>query len=80
MRFVEDHPVRVIVADDGLGLPTHERHTFAVGRGADLQHTSGLGPWLVCWVTTAVGGDLSFTDRNPRSTAASTSFPAGDEE
>ncbi len=70
--------VTVSVADDGPGVPEAEREPFAVGAETDLQHASGLGLWLVYWVTTGVGGDLDFRDRDPRGTVVTMSFPADD--
>ena len=68
-------PTVVEVADDGPGVPPVERETFAAGKETDLQHASGLGLWLVYWVTNGAGGELTFRDREPRGSIISMSFP-----
>ena len=55
--------VRLRVADDGPGIPAHER---AVVEGAteitQLEHGSGLGLWVVRWVCESCGGRLRFAE------------------
>jgi PAS domain S-box-containing protein len=55
---VADRHVEVRVADDGSGLPAQDRHVLEGESETPLQHGSGLGLWLVNWVTTAAGGDV----------------------
>jgi nitrogen-specific signal transduction histidine kinase/uncharacterized membrane protein YgcG len=71
--------VHVAVCDDGPGMPEMERATFESGTETALRHGSGLGLWLAHWTVTAVGGTLSFADREPRGTEVTLSFPAADE-
>ncbi|MFB6177426.1 MAG: histidine kinase N-terminal 7TM domain-containing protein [Halobaculum sp.] len=66
---------RVSVADDGPGLPEMERATFEDETETPLRHGSGLGLWLAHWTVTAVGGDITFTEREPRGTEVTLSFP-----
>lgn len=73
----EDH-THVCVEDDGPGVPEMERTTFETETETPLRHGSGLGLWLAHWTVTAVGGDLSFTDREPRGTEVTLSFPTDD--
>jgi len=55
----QDDEVLVTVADDGPGIPATDRTVvFDGGEITDLQHGSGLGLWLVRWVTEAAGGSL----------------------
>ena len=54
--------VRVTVADDGPGIAAHEREVIQAGEETALQHSSGVGLWLVAWVVRNVGGTLSFED------------------
>ncbi|UPV99038.1 sensor histidine kinase [Halorussus gelatinilyticus] len=58
--------VRVAVADDGPGIPDHERAVLTDGGETDLEHGSGLGLWLVHWVVERSGGRLSFAENDPR--------------
>ncbi len=50
--------VRVVVDDDGPGLPAQERRTVAAGEEIPLEHGSGLGLWIVAWGTQWLGGEL----------------------
>ena len=55
-----DGVVAVVVADDGPGLPDHERDVLSSGAESALQHGSGLGLWLANWGATTLGGNLTF--------------------
>jgi signal transduction histidine kinase len=56
----------VSVADDGPGIPDHERAVLTDGEETALEHGSGLGLWLVHWVVERSGGRLSFAENDPR--------------
>jgi len=60
--------VRVVVADNGPGLPEGDRAAIREGRETALEHASGLGLWLAYWVVDGSGGDLRFADAEPRGT------------
>lgn len=51
---------RVVVVDDGPGVPPRERRVFTEGRETPLEHASGLGLWLVHWIVTESGGELAI--------------------
>jgi PAS domain S-box-containing protein len=53
--------VAVSVHDSGPGLPPCERTVLEAGRETPLEHGSGLGLWIVNWLITAAGGELSVT-------------------
>jgi len=57
----DEGQVAIRVADDGPGIPEHER---AVVTGdaeiTQLQHASGLGLWLVAWIADIYGGRVEF--------------------
>jgi signal transduction histidine kinase len=56
-----DERIALRVADDGDGIPDHEREIVAGETEiSPLQHASGLGLWLVAWVVDAYGGDVEF--------------------
>ncbi|WP_439026972.1 histidine kinase N-terminal 7TM domain-containing protein [Haloarchaeobius sp. DT45] len=58
---VEDDGTAVFaVADEGPGIPEHERQVIDAGEETALAHGSGLGLWLVNWGVSALGGSVSF--------------------
>ena len=67
---------RIDVADNGPGIPPVERTVFSEARETALEHASGLGLWLVHWIVTESGGDLTIDTREPRGTLVSMWLPA----
>lgn len=55
----DDHVV-IVVSDNGPGIEQQELETILAGRETALQHSSGVGLWLVNWVVERAGGTLSF--------------------
>lgn len=51
-------PVRVTVTDDGPGIPESEVDLLDEGYEAQLEHSTGLGLWLVKWVVEHYDGRL----------------------
>lgn len=74
----EDVPdtVAITVADDGPGIPDSEEVALVAGQETDLNHATGLGLWLVNWVTTAAGGELTCEESAMGGTAVTLEFPA----
>lgn len=62
----EDRWVKIVVADDGPGIPEGEREVLIEGRETALQHGSGLGLWLTNWIVGKFGGELRFGTNQPR--------------
>ena len=56
----------VEVADDGPGIPAMERDVLLAGEETALEHGSGLGLWLVRWITETAGGEVEFAENEPR--------------
>lgn len=67
--------VTVTVADDGPGLPDHEREVLESGDESALKHGSGLGLWLVNWLVVQCGGRLEI-DVDGSGTTVTVSVPA----
>jgi signal transduction histidine kinase len=75
--------VTVRVADDGPGIPEIERRVLAGDDDIDaLNHSQGLGLWLVHWSVAYSGGSLSFADNDPRGTVVTVELerPDGTED
>jgi signal transduction histidine kinase len=56
-----DGEIAIHIRDDGPGLPEMERQVLEVGRETPLEHGSGLGLWLVNWIVTGLGGEVTTT-------------------
>ena len=48
------------VADNGTGISDHEVEVFEGAEEEPLQHSKGLGLWLVWWGVDRLGGQVSF--------------------
>lgn len=64
--------VALTVADDGPGLPTTVTERLYRGEESQLNHGDGLGLWHVYWVTTLLGGDVTFDSDSPGTTVTLT--------
>jgi signal transduction histidine kinase len=49
----------LVIADNGTGIPEYELDVLQAAEETDLQHSSGIGLWLVRAVVTRSNGDLS---------------------
>ncbi|WP_152043247.1 sensor histidine kinase [Salinigranum salinum] len=72
--------IHVTVVDNGPGLPQQDRAAIREGRETALEHASGLGLWLTYWIVDSSGGDLEFTDAEPRGTVVEIHLPQAREE
>jgi signal transduction histidine kinase len=70
-RWIEhggDSYVQVAVRDDGPGLPPTERRVLERGVETPLEHSTGLGLWIINWTVEASGGFVEIASRDPRGT------------
>mgnify|MGYP006277498359 FL=1 len=67
--------VALTVTDDGPGVPDHEREVIATGEESDLHHGSGLGLWVMQWVVTSLGGDVTIEDGDDGGTVVTFILP-----
>jgi PAS domain S-box-containing protein len=74
---VEDGWATVTVTDDGPGVPEAELAAIRAGRETDLQHSSGLGLWVMQWGVTRLGGDLTVERPADGGTRVRLRFPVG---
>lgn len=70
--------VRVSVADNGPGIPEQEVDVLSSSIETHLDHSSGLGLWLVKWTASVSAGSLSFTENDPRGTVVTLTLPAAE--
>lgn len=77
VRYEPDqpYPLELSVIDNGPGIPEMERQAIESGRETALQHSSGVGFWVVQWITTSIGGDIAFTERDSGGTVVTLSLP-----
>jgi PAS domain S-box-containing protein len=61
----DDTALEVRIADDGPGIPESEVAVLERGYETQLEHTSGLGLWLVNWIVTESGGEVWFEENDP---------------
>ena len=60
-----DETVEIEIADNGPGIPDHERRVIESGGETQLAHGAGLGLWLANWIADSLGGELLFpSDRS----------------
>lgn len=68
--------VVVSVADNGPGIPDHDRQVIVGQRDIhDLFHGSGIGLWLVDWIVRRSNGSLEIEDGDPRGTVVTIELP-----
>jgi signal transduction histidine kinase len=68
--------LRVVVTDDGPGIPSVELTPIRSGTETKLEHATGLGLWLIHWGTQSLGGDVAF-EASDAGTRATLTVPHG---
>lgn len=76
-RDADANQVRISVADNGSGIPEHEREVVESGRETPLNHGLGVGFWLMNWVATILGRSLHISDNEPRGSVVTFRLPSG---
>ena len=76
----DDEVVELRVVDDGPGIPPSERRALALGRETPLDHSNGLGLWLVNWLVRLSGGTVDFPENEMRGSVVRLRFPAAPPE
>jgi PAS domain S-box-containing protein len=71
--------VTITVSDNGPGIPENERQTIEMGREMPLAHGTGIGLWIIEWVTINLGGEFTIEDNTPRGTTLRFELPTVDE-
>lgn len=68
--------MRVVVADDGPGIPKPERSVIEDRTETPQSHGSSLGLWGTNWAVQQLGGELSFRESDLGGTAVVIELPA----
>jgi PAS domain S-box-containing protein len=76
---VDEDAVELRVADDGPGLDGTDRDALRRGAETPLEHTQGLGLWLVRWAVEVADGTIEIGDNDPRGTVITVRLPAAAE-
>jgi signal transduction histidine kinase len=63
------------VVDNGPGIPTEERSVLRTKEETPLQHSSGLGLWLVSWGIERLGGTVTIVDSDESGTTIRLEVP-----
>lgn len=63
------------IADTGRGIPETERETLRNAEETPLEHTEGLGLWLIYWTVTRAGGTVEFAGNDPQGTVVRIRLP-----
>jgi PAS domain S-box-containing protein len=71
----DQRTVEVVVDDDGPGIPDEEVEVLTSHEETALNHSAGLGLWLVNWVVEAADGTLSFEDSEGGGSRVRMAFP-----
>jgi signal transduction histidine kinase len=72
---VTDSRVVLSVSDDGPGIPPQELDIIERGVETPLDHSSGLGLWLIHWIVTESGGWVEHEPNEPTGTVVRLVFP-----
>lgn len=73
---VDEEAVTVEVADDGPGIPEAERSVLRRREEDPLEHSSGLGLWLVNWGVQTMGGTIAVDCPDQGGTTVTLTIPA----
>jgi two-component system nitrogen regulation sensor histidine kinase NtrY len=71
-----NHVVRIVVADDGPGIPAAEREKLFLPYYSTKRRGSGLGLAIVRRIIAEHGGNIDVTDNIPRGTRFTIELPA----
>ncbi|MFB6142377.1 MAG: histidine kinase N-terminal 7TM domain-containing protein [Halorientalis sp.] len=75
VRETAGDDVVVEIADNGPGIPQHERAVLLRGRETQLDHISGLGLWFINWIVTESGGTVAFDENEPSGSVVTIRLP-----
>ena len=62
---VNDSVVKLVVADNGPGIPDQEQAVLNEETEEPLKHSKGIGLWFVKWAVSRLGGELTIEQDDP---------------
>jgi PAS domain S-box-containing protein len=65
IRLRRSNGARLVIEDNGPGIPDLELETLAQGGETPLSHSQGIGLWLSKWLIESFDGQLSFEHLDP---------------
>ncbi len=76
----DDEWIELTISDNGPGIDEIEAAVIAAGEETALEHSAGLGIWLVNWIITRYGGSFQIRPDETEGTVATVRLPAIDDE
>ena len=70
-----DDTVLLDIADNGPGIPEWEWNIVESGVETPLEHTSGVGLWILYWSVISLGGTVERAPNEPRGTVLTLEVP-----
>lgn len=71
--------LEIQVVDDGPGIPEDElAYVQGEREPTQVEHSSGIGLWMINWIVRTLGGELTFEANDPRGTVVRVSVPRED--
>ena len=75
VEIIDDATVRVVVSDTGCGIPPSEQEILGNPAETPLEHTEGVGLWMIYWTVTRSDGTVEFVDNEPHGTTVRIELP-----
>lgn len=75
----DENEATIAVADNGPGIPRAEVDPLEQGFESSLEHSSGLGLWVVHWIVEESGGELEFENNEPNGSTVRIRLPKADQ-
>lgn len=75
-----DGTAEIEIADNGPGISDRERVVIETGTETALEHSSGMGLWLVYWIVSKSGGTIEFNENTPRGAVITIRLPLAPRE
>lgn len=66
---------KITVADNGPGLPEREKKVLEGDRETPVEHSNGMGLWLIRWISREAGGKVTAADNGYRGTKLAIYLP-----